>query len=236
MPILTLVNNVLPEIGLGTLTSLVGNTNQTAQRTLALCNREGKSLAKMPWRILSKRNVITTASSAESYALPSDFEYFVDDTFWNTSTIFTLEGPLSDQRWQADISGLLTVTVNDRFQIRADGNANRLFIRPVPTSAENITFFYMANSWCRSNGGQRQSSISADTDEVLIDNYVFELGIKWRILQAQRRSFETELAEYDREKKKAFARDGGMKSLKILGPYDIDYPPRGNIPETGFGS
>jgi len=234
--ILELTNNVLPEIGLPKLTSLVGNNNQTALRTLALANREGRALSKLPWRALAKRNVITTASSAEAYALPNDFSYFVDRTFWNDSNDEFMEGPLSDERWQADVSGLLTVTVNDRFQIRADGNENRLHIRPVPTSAENITFFYMSNGWCRSNGGNRQTEWKADTDVFLLDEYVFELGIKWRILQAQRRDFQFEINEYDRERNKAVARDGGMKTHRILGPVEQDFPPSGNIPETGFGS
>lgn len=234
--ILTLVNNVLPEIGLPKLTTLIGNTNQTALRTLALANREGKSLSKLPWRSLIKRNVITTASSAESYALPSDFDHFVDNTFWNDSNDELMEGPLSDERWQADVSGLLTVTVNDRFQIRANGNDNRLFVRPVPTSAENLTFFYSSNGWCRSSSGNRQSEWLADTDVLLLDDYVFELGLRWRILKAQRREFQDELAEYARERNKAIARDGGMKTHRILGPIEQDFPYSGNIPETGFGS
>lgn len=193
-------------------------------------------MSKKPWRSLVKRNVITTASSAEAYALPSDFDYFVDNTFWNDSNDEVMEGPLSDERWQADISGLLTVTVNDRFQIRADGNDNRLHIRPVPTSAENVTFFYISNGWCRSAGGTRQSEWLSDTDVFLLDDYVFELGIRWRLLQAQRREFQIELGEYNRELNKAIARDGGLKTYRILGPVEQDFPHSGNIPEAGFGS
>ncbi len=234
--ILTLVNNVLPEIGLPKLTTLVGNTNQTALRTLALCNREGQSLSKRPWRTLIKRNVITTVSSAESYALPNDFDYFVDNTFWNDSNDELMEGPLSDERWQADVSGLLTVTVNDRFQIRADGNQERMFVRPLPTSSENLTFFYVSNGWCRSASGTRQSSVAADSDVFLLDEYVYELGLRWRLLQAQRREYELEFGEYQRELNKALARDGGLDIYRILGPVEQDYPYKGNIPETGFGS
>src|SRR3990167_9116615 len=84
--LLEIVNVVLPEIGLPQVTTVVGNTNQTARLALSLANREGKSLAKKDWRILVKRNVITTASSADSYSLPTDFDRFIHNTEWNSST------------------------------------------------------------------------------------------------------------------------------------------------------
>lgn len=234
--VLELVNNVLPEVNLPKLTTLVGNGNATALRTLSIANREGKYLATKPWRILVKRRVITTASSAPSYTLPSDFKYFVDTTFWNDSNDDPMIGPVSDIRWQADLSGLLQVTVDDRFQIRADGNKNKLFIRPIPTSAEDVTFFYVSDSWCTSAGGDRQSEWLADDDEFLLDDYVYELGIKWRLLRSQRREFQDERAEYEMELKKAIARDGGMEVVRVLGPQEEEGPTYGRIPDTGYGS
>jgi hypothetical protein len=233
--LIQLVNTVLPEIGFTQVTTVVGNSNQTAALALAMANREGRSLAKKDWRILIKRNVITTASSADSYSLPSDFARFIPQTEWNASTQDRMFGPVSDDYWQADLSGLTIVTIEDRWQLRADGNNNRIFIRPVPTSSENLSFFYAANSWCRSAGGQRQSSFAADDDVLLLDEFVFELGLKWRILQAQKRDFQTELAEYTLELKKSLARDGGMQTLRILGPVEEpDFV--ANVGDSGFGS
>lgn len=232
--LLELINTVLPEIGFPQLTSVVGNTNQLARQALALANREGRSLAKYDWRILIKRNVITTASSADSYSLPSDFDRFIHNTEWNATTTTRLFGPVRDDDWQADLSGLTVVTVEDRFQLRADGANRRIFIRPLPTSSEDLSFFYAANTWCSSQGGQRQSSFEADTDVLLIDEYVFELGLKWRILQAQKRDFQVELAEYTNERNKCLARDGGMMTLRIFGPVE-EWTPQANVGEQNFG-
>jgi hypothetical protein len=230
-----LINNVLPEIGLPTLSTVVGSTNQTARQALALANRTGRSLAKHNWRILIKRNVLTTASSADSYSLPSDFDRFIHKTEWNDTTSQRLFGPVSDEAWQEDLSGVVATTVDDRFQIRADGNSQRLFIRPVPTSSENLTFFYACNTWCRSSGGQRQSAFLADTDVLLLDEYVFELGLKWRLLRAQNRVYTDEVAEFLLELGKRKALDGGMKSERILGPVE-EWSPGANVGETGFGA
>src|SRR3990167_11381320 len=94
--LIDLINTVLPEIGFTQLATVVGNTNQTAALSLALANREGRSLAKKDWRILIKRNVITTASSADSYSLPSDFDRFIHQTEWNSSTQDRMFCPVSD--------------------------------------------------------------------------------------------------------------------------------------------
>lgn len=230
----SLVNNVLPEIGLPTLETIVSNNSQTARQALALANRTGRSLAKHNWRILIKRNVITTASSADSYSLPSDFDRFIHNTEWNDTTAFRLFGPIADDDWQEDLSGLISPTVDKRFQLRADGSSNRLFVRPVPTSSENLTFFYAANTWCASLGGQRQSSFAADTDVLLLDDFVFELGLKWRLLRAANRIYKDEFAEFLLELGKWKARDGGMKTLSISGP--SEFSPAANTGETNFGA
>ena len=233
--LLQTVNNVLPEIGLPELTTVIGNSNKTALQTLRLAQRTGKQLARKPWRILIKRNTITTVSSAESYALPSDFNYFIPNTEWNDSNNELMLGPLSDERWQADLTGLVTVTVNDRFQIRANGSDNRFFIRPVPTASENITFFDASKGWCKSASGSRQTEWKADDDILLLDQESFELELKWRLLRTQKRDYQDERAEAMRVTNIAYARDGGMKTYRILGPIDDSFP-EGRIPETGFGS
>lgn len=233
--LLEIVNVILPEIGFPTVETVVGNGNQTVRKAMAAINLTGRSMAKHDWRILVKRNVITTTSSAEAYSLPSDFDRFIHNTEWNASQQDRMFGPVSDPSWQADLSGVTQVTVDDRFQIRADGNSNRFYIRPVPTSAENVSFFYVTNTWCRAAGGARKTEFTADNDVNLLDDFVLERGAKARLLKAENRSFELEQAEYMMELGKAKARDGGMKSLRILGPIE-EWVPQANVGETSFGT
>lgn len=233
--LLELANRTLPEIGLPTLTALRNNSNQTAQRTLALANTEGRSLATHPWRILVKRHIITTASSVDAYGFPNDFNHFVDRTSWNDTSDDIVHGPIGDIQWQADISGITTSTIDQKFQVRADGNLNRFFINPMPTSADDVTFFYVSNGWCRSNGGTRQNEWNADTDVLLLPEFVYCLGLKYRLLRAQRRDYTVEFAEYQRELAKEKARDGGMAVASITMPPD-DFTPHASIPDTGYGA
>lgn len=232
--LLALANRTLPEIGLPTLTALRNNSNQTAQRTLALANTEGRSLATHPWRILVKRHIITTTSSVDAYGFPNDFSHFVDRTSWNDTTDRYVYGPIGDIAWQANISGILTSTIDEKFQVRADGNSNRFFINPTPTSEEDVTFFYVSTGWCRSKGGTRQNEWNADDDELLLPEFLYCLGLKYRILRAQRRDFTLELAEYQRELAKAKANDGGMATVSITMPPE-EFTPVASLPDTGFG-
>lgn len=232
--LIEIVNSVFTETGYPELSSIVGNTTNAARRILGLANLEGKALSKKDWTILLKRNVITTFANAESYALPTDFDRFIDNTHWDLSTYQPMDGPIATQVWQGNKSGQVSVTVNDRWQVRADGNANRIFIDPIPTSAEQLSFYYASNAWCRSHGGARQSYFKADNDVLLLDDFVYTRGLVCRWLKANRRPYEEDYAEYLRERDKAFARDGGMPMLTITEP--SDWRPYANVGETGFGS
>lgn len=237
MSLLTIANDILRETGFSDVSTLVGNGNQTARLLLAEAQKQGKLMSRAHrWKILTKRYTFTTVSSAETYSMPNDFWHFINDTVWNTSEADPMRGPVSDERWQANKSGIVTTTVHDRFQIRADGNQKRLYIDPVPTSAEDISLFYISDEWCRSKGGQRQSEWKADDDELLLDELVYSLGLKARFLKAQKREWREEFAEYLLELNKAKANDGGAPTLRISPPGDRDIPFVANIPETGFGS
>ena len=236
MTLLSSANQVLRETGFPDVTSVIGNGNQAVRALLAQAQRQGQQMAKRRWSILTKRQTFTTVSGVEAYALPTDFYAFVDETQWNTSNNWPQVGPLSEEDWQNNKSGQVSITVNDRWHIRADGNSNRFFIDPVPTAAENASFFYVADTWCRASGGQRQNELKADADVILLDTDVFELGLKWRFLRAQQREYRDEQAEYIREEQKAYAVDGGMKDLKITPVITDDPLFVANVGEANFGS
>lgn len=228
-------NNVLLRTGYQSETTIVNNNGLNARKILAAAQIEGRTLSRLNWKILLKRNIITTASSAESYSLPTDFDHFIDNTFWNLTKHTMMDGPVTSQRWQSNKSGITTLGIYDRFQVRADANSNRFFIDPVPTTADQFTFYYAVNSWCRAKGGTRQTKWLADTDCLLLDDLVYELGLEFRWLKMNGRPFDAAQFEYEREKHKALARDGGMAALSIFEPSE-ELPIYANVGETDFGT
>src|SRR3954464_12301031 len=108
MTALTIIQSAFDEIGFPRPASVVGNTDQLARQSLALLNREGKELSRNhDWKVLVREYSFATVASTSDYALPSDFDHFVNDSGWNRTDHEPLIGPLSGQTWQEIKSGLL---------------------------------------------------------------------------------------------------------------------------------
>ena len=71
--------------------------------------------------------------------------------------------------------------------------------------------------------------------DVILDEYLIELGARWRLLRRMGLAYDEEKDEYERKRDQAVARDGGTAVLGLVpssrtvfvGPY--------NVPDTGFG-
>lgn len=188
----------------------------------------------------------TFSFGQSDYALPSDFQRAVDNTFWDRTRFWAMRGPQSPQQWQLYKSSVIgQATIQRRFRFRGanviygdSGTAGTtiLSIDPVPfDSGAQLVFEYVSNGWCQSASGALQSSWQADTDVGVIDEYLLQLGLQWRFLRRQGLSYNEELDDYEREVDKAVAQDGGAaildltpsESLTLIGPW--------NLPETNYG-
>lgn len=170
----------------------------------------------------------------ESYALPSDFEYFITKTFWDKTYRWQLLGPLEAQEKDVIKYGISPVGPRRRFWIRN----NKMYLNPIPTNiTDQIAYDYYSKSWCQSSGGAAQSAWAADTDTYLLDEDSFILGLKYRFLRAKGLDYGQEYDDYTRCANTQMARDGGgrdlplnaqSQGLNLLGP--------ANIPDVGFGA
>ena len=172
------------------------------------------------------------------YTLPSNFERVVDNTIWDRSRFWSMRGPQSPQQWQLYKSSVIgRASIQRRFRFREIAGNQVFSIDPVPTDNNSaLVFEYVSNAWCKSSGGTPQTLWEADTDLGILDEYLIQLGVRWRMLRRLGFAYQEELDEYDRQVRKACAKDGGMaildmtpaERLSLIGPW--------NLPETGFGS
>jgi hypothetical protein len=173
------------------------------------------------------------------YTLPADFRSPVDNTMWDRSRFWSMRGPLSPQQWQLYKSSVIgRASIQRRFRFRRGPNATTIFsIDPVPTdNGSQLVFEYVSNAWCESISGTPQTSWQADTDVGILDEYLIQLGLTWRVLRRKGLAYSEELDEYEREVSKTMSKDGGAAilnlapndRLSLIGPY--------NLPETGFGN
>lgn len=183
--------------------------------------------------IVSGTLVALTVGS-DNYAFPSDFEYFVDKTFWDGSYRWQLLGPLEAQEKQVLRYGISPVGPRRRFWIRN----NRMYLQPVPTNTTDIIAYdYFSNAWCQSNLSAPQTSWLADTDTYLLDEDCFVLGLKARYLRAKGLDYSQEGQDYNDACMRIMARDGGIRDLptnaQASGIYLLS---NAQVPDSGFGT
>ncbi len=171
------------------------------------------------------------------YALPTDFERVVDNTLWDRSRFWSMRGPQSPQQWQLYKSSVIGMaSIQRRFRFRNIGGVDVFSIDPVPTdNGSQLVFEYVSNAWCASAAGNPQTYWQADSDYPILDSYLFRLGIQWRILERLGLAYASQQDEYERQRSKAAAQNGGSaildmtpnNNLTLIGPW--------NLPETGYG-
>lgn len=159
---------------------------------------------------------VTLLFSKDTYAPPSDFDRFINQTQWDRTNRWQLLGPDSPQMDQWHRSGI--VTVGPRRHYRQVGQSPNYRLWPPSGSSDTaavIAFEYISKSWAITMAGTGISAWSADTDVPLIDDNLFILGGKWRFLQAKGLEYAPQQREYldylDRRK----AMDGGAAKLSL---------------------
>ena len=238
MSLLTIVQNALNEIGdFEVPSSIVGNANPTATQSLAIANRALKETARRTnWQALSREATITMVAATSEYALPADFQTFIDETIWNTAQrrMVFVTTPQSWAQLQAqNIGGTTTLF----FRIFRDpaSNVNTVQFYPVPGTSETVTYEYISNALTQTSGGTLQNdTFLADTDTALLDEDLISLGFKWRFLKAKGFPYSEELQDYEL----ALSNRAGSTANAIL---DMGQDGTTSIrvlyvPETGFGA
>lgn len=184
MSLLSICQDASDEVGITQPPSIVGNSNGEVQKLYRCANKIGLRLMRVyPWQILRKEQTFTaTATEEQAAALPSDFDRFSPETFWNRSTPRLIAGPIHAVQWQGikaqtNYSNLDT----PRFCHRGDS----ILFTPVPSAGDICAFEYVSKNWCQSSGAAEQARWAADTDTGIIDEELMTLGVVWEYLNAE---------------------------------------------------
>lgn len=177
--------------------------------------------------------LVSLAFGQIAYPMPADFEYFIEQTFWDGSYRWQLLGPIDAQEKNVIKWGISPVGPRRRFWIRS----NTMFLNPTPTNnTDVIAFDYFSNAWCTSAAGAAQSLWAADTDTYALNEECFIQGLKWRFLRAKGLDFTTEWNDYEIVTQRILARNGGQRDLPInTQGTRLRLLSDANIPDTNFG-
>jgi hypothetical protein len=216
MTLLTIVQNAADRLGITRPSSVFTSTDQSTLRLLGYAQEEGKSLARRhSWQILTKEQTFTaTATETQTSALPSDFDRWIDETFYNRTQKRPVYGPLNAQEWQFAKSVVATVIIES---FRQRGSSTDILLTPTATAGETYAFEYIARNWCESSGGTDQAAWAADADVAFLEEELITLGVVWRFKSGQGLSYAEEFRNYELECLKAISKDGGKRTLNAGG-------------------
>jgi hypothetical protein len=159
----------------------------------------------------------------DTYPEPSDFDHFINDTWWDRTNRWMLLGPTSPQEDQWHQSGIVAVGPRRFFrQIGPYANNYRIWPPPVEiVSPLQLVFEYQSQN--RVKLGPALTTFgdtwTADTDVPLLDARAITMGIKWRFWEQKGLNWTAKRTDYQNYVDQLKARDGGAKRYNLAPSY-----------------
>lgn len=154
----------------------------------------------------------------DTYQLPSDFNNYIGDTWWDRTNFWRLIGPISPQTDQWDRSGI--VTTGPRRRWRQIGHSPVVFRLWPPPSTQDapaaLVFEYCSNGWVAGIDGTYKSTFTLDTDEFVLNPQMLIMGIKWRFFQIKGMAYAPLQTEYVDFVEREIGRDGGNTVMSLV--------------------
>lgn len=191
--------------------TIIGNNQDIAKQVLEAITVSITTLSRSyDWQELQKENSFSSVASTEGYALPSDFDRFIDNTFWNTTQKRAMIGSVSPQEWRTlNDSTVSGGSVGEYYRIRD----NEVKIFPTPTAVESYKYEYITDLIVEDSGGTGQTGWQADTDVPVVDEFILRLDATWRLLKMQGRPYAEEQREADVAIMERTSRNGGKQTI-----------------------
>jgi hypothetical protein len=178
----------------------------------------------------------TVTFAKDTYAAPSDFDHYINRTWWDRTNRWELIGPDSPQRAEWQLSGIIPTGPRRHFR-NIGPSQNNYRIWPPPGTLDTpiqLAFEYISKNWVINIDGTYQSSMTADTDQSVLDDQAIILGVKWRWAQIKQFDYAPMQQEYNDYVERMIARDGGAKTLSLSPrPYPLLIGP-GNVPDGNW--
>ena len=212
--LLSIVQDVADRVGLVRPTAVIGASDPQVRQLLALCNQEGRTLARRhTWQAITKEKTFTTiASETQTGAVPADFDRIVTGTFYNRSADRPVYGPMSALEW-ADYKGGRSSVVFHAFRLRGDA----MLLAPTPGAGESLAYEYISTYWA-GEASDTTPTLDAwlqDTDIPFLDAELMTLGTCWRFQKSRGLEYAETYQEYEFLLAQLTGRDGGARTLSM---------------------
>jgi len=230
-----ILNQVGVEVGLDPAVDPFSSNDQSYSQLSYLINTAGEELSYLyPWEFLRKKATIIT-TGANSYDLPDDFLYLLNQTVWDYDEDEPLVGPITPQNWAElearDTAGTTAVyfrMVDDQIALYPEAIA----------AGKTIKFEYINRNWVLDSdtGTSYKDKVTTGADIPQFNRTLLGRMLKVKFLEAK--GFDTTKAQADLNQ--AFglmtARNKGAPILSIAPSRRGKLINSYNAPDSGYGS
>ncbi|MGM4987420.1 hypothetical protein [Tardiphaga sp. 841_E9_N1_2] len=230
-----LILNIPSTAGLDTSWAVSGEGMPQAQRIAEVVDA-----TTVRCEMLSTATAIGTEIlfAKDTYDLPTDFDRYIGQTWWDRTNHWRLIGPDSPQMDQYIRSGIFATGPRRRFrQVGRKPNAWRIWPPPFAGGAPApgaLVWEYISKNWVLKVDGTTSDRMTTDTDTPLLDDQLVIMGVKWRMWQIKGFEYAAMQQEYLDAVNAKFASDGGIPDLYLnrrSGPFLIS---NGNVRDGNF--
>lgn len=232
--LLALCTRVCETIGIDAPASLAGNNNTRAKSLMAFANLEVRALKQGRfWPALTRFGSFNTVVDQDSYDLPADFDCLVPDTLY-PETGAKIRGADNSGDWAA---GKSAFSLRDYPSFRIMGNPRKIVLLPAPGTVDTYTYEYKSKYPIIGAGSTERERFVADDDTIILDEDLFEAGMKWRMKHARGLDYAEDFREYNDRVDQTYAQ-ALAHGVIVLGRKPVYDEPLtdGYIPEVGFGA
>jgi len=155
----------------------------------------------------------------DTYALPTGFDRYIGNTWWDRTNMWALFGPDSPQLDQFHRSGIFTTGPRRHFR-QIGPYANKYRIWPAPaeiTQPLQLVYEYVSKyPVVAVDGTTYKQYFTADDDTSLLDDRALVMGLKWRFWAQKGLNWVPLRTDYKRYVDVLKARDGGNTTLSLV--------------------
>lgn len=212
------------------------STDTNILQLLRLLKSGGRELVKHRlWTHLVKEYTFNLVAGTQSYALATDFRTMLDDSGWDRTTRFPLEGPISTEDWQFLQAIPIASNIVYRFRIWQ----NQLFVTPTPGAGvtDTVAYEYHSSSWVAVTATPTVPTKDAPTiasDVIAFDPRLVVARLKRDFRRNKKQDSQAEEDDYQAALFDAENEDSQARTIYLSGrsrrlPRKID---RWNIPDV----
>ena len=234
LTLLQIVQETCGELGITQPNAVATSTDDQIKQMHALINGMGRELYReFQWQKLVTEYTFSTVASQEAYSLPTDYGYEINQTEWDKTHHWPLQGPKSSQEWQWLKSGI--ISAGPRFRFRIQGN--QIHINPVPGDVYSLGFEYISKYWAlAADGVTYKEKFTLDDDTCIYDDQLMINGLKAKWQLAKGFDATASMAAFNYMLGVCKSQDHSAPTLLISRRQSPLLLTTWSIPETGYGS